>query len=209
MNNNQLSLSNSGLGLSDRLVPFRLLLLTIMVLGAYSVWAAEPFNHDTTGFLLNGAHTQVRCEACHVHGIFKGTPTRCQGCHGGAATIALTKKGPNHVTTIAPCDDCHTEFNWANARMDHSVVTGTCVSCHNGVKATGKTPTHVPSADTCDDCHITIAWLPARFDHSTVTGPCMNCHNGVIATGKPPGHVPTTDDCSSCHTTNAWIPARD
>lgn len=204
-----MSPTKSGCRVSGRPAAAQWLLFVAMVLSAHFVAAAEPFNHDTTGYLLNGAHTQVRCETCHVHGIFKGTPQRCQGCHGDAATIALTKKGPNHVTTIAPCDDCHTEFNWANARMDHTVVTGTCLSCHNGVKATGKSVNHVPSADTCDDCHITIAWTPARFDHSGVTGPCMNCHNGVIATGKPPGHIPTTDDCSSCHTTTAWIPAFD
>ena len=207
MNNNQLSLTNSGFWGFDRLVPTLLLLLTAMVFVAQSVSAAEPFNHDTTGFLLNGAHTRVRCETCHVHGIFKGTPLRCQGCHGASATIALTKKGPNHFYTIAACDDCHTEFNWVNARMDHTVVTGTCVSCHNGVLATGKSANHVQSSNQCDDCHITIAWSPARFDHSDVTGPCMSCHNGIIATGKPAGHVPTTDDCSGCHTTNAWIPA--
>ena len=207
--NNKLSLTNIGLGGGGRLVPARWLILACMILGVHTALAAGSFNHDTTGFLLNGAHTRVRCETCHVQGTFKGTPIRCQGCHGDAATIAMTKKGPNHVTTNAACDDCHTEFNWANARMDHSFVTGTCVSCHNGVKATGKTPNHVPSADTCDDCHNTIAWSPARFDHSGVSGPCMNCHNGVIATGKPPDHKPTTEDCSSCHSTVAWLPARD
>jgi len=207
MNKNKLSVINKDLGGYARLVAVHLLLLIYLVLVAQEVLAAEPFNHDTTGYLLNGAHTQVRCETCHVHGVFKGTPVRCQGCHGAAATIAMTKKGPNHVATIAPCDDCHTEFNWANARMDHSFVSGTCVSCHNGVQAMGKTPNHVPSGDTCDDCHITIAWSPARFDHSGVTGPCMSCHDGVIATGKPPDHPLTTDDCSSCHSTIAWLPA--
>jgi hypothetical protein len=207
MNNNPLSHISRGFRVWARLVSALLLILTAMLFAVYAVAAGEPFDHDTTGYLLNGAHTRVRCEVCHVNGVFKGTPLRCQGCHGDAAIIALTKKGPNHFTTNAACDDCHTEFNWVNARMDHTVVTGTCVSCHNGVNASGKGVNHVPSSNQCDDCHITIAWSPATFDHSGVTGPCMSCHNGVIAIGKPPGHVPTTDDCSSCHTTNAWIPA--
>ena len=39
------------------------------------------FDHVTTGYLLIGQHEFVSCEACHVGGVFKGTPKRCAGCH--------------------------------------------------------------------------------------------------------------------------------
>ena len=58
--------------------------------------------------------------------------------------------------------------------MDHTSLRGSCVSCHNGVQATGKTPTHISSGDQCDDCHTTTGWVPARFDHAGVTGSCAS-----------------------------------
>jgi hypothetical protein len=90
--------------------------------------------------------------------------------------------------------------------VDHTQVTGTCVSCHNGTVATGKHPTHISSGDNCDDCHTTVAWLPANFDHVNITGNCHDCHNGVDATGKNPTHVLTTNICEDCHSTTAWSP---
>ncbi|MFI4868708.1 MAG: cytochrome c3 family protein [Steroidobacterales bacterium] len=92
--------------------------------------------------------------------------------------------------------------------FSHSGVAGSCVSCHNGVAATGKAPTHIASNERCENCHTTIAWLPARFDHQGVSARCASCHNAVSAAGKPVYHVPTNEDCSACHGTIAWLPAR-
>ncbi len=94
------------------------------------------------------------------------------------------------------------------APFTHVGVVGNCVSCHNGVAASGKAPTHIASGDRCENCHTTIAWLPARFDHQGVSAPCASCHNGVLAVGKPVYHVPTNQDCSACHGTIGWRPAR-
>src|SRR5512146_2961915 len=33
-----------------------------------------PFDHAKTGFLLRDVHTTLRCEQCHVDGVFKNTP---------------------------------------------------------------------------------------------------------------------------------------
>jgi len=196
----------SGLtGISRLIAVLGILGLGLVINSAH---AAAKFDHDRTGFLLNGAHTRLNCETCHAYGIFRGTPTRCAGCHGPSGTIATTKKGPNHVQSSDSCDDCHSEFTWSNARMDHSSVTGTCLSCHNGVKATGKTPTHIASADTCGDCHMTVAWSPAGFDHSNISGNCYACHNGTTATGKPNNHITTNTICEDCHhSTRTWLPA--
>ena len=90
----------------------------------------------------------------------------------------------------------------------HALVTGNCVSCHNGTVATAKGPRHIASNDQCANCHTTIAWLPARFDHRGIAANCATCHNGVTATGKPVAHIPTQSDCSACHGTFAWRPAR-
>jgi hypothetical protein len=39
--------------------------------------AVRNFDHLKTGFALTGFHTNVRCESCHIKGVFKGTPRDC------------------------------------------------------------------------------------------------------------------------------------
>ncbi len=67
-------------------------------------------------------------------------------------------------------------------RVNHAGVIANCVSCHNGVLATGTGPLHI--ASTCENCHTTLAWMPAHFDHRGVTATCVSRHNGVAATAK-------------------------
>jgi predicted CxxxxCH...CXXCH cytochrome family protein len=94
------------------------------------------------------------------------------------------------------------------ATFDHTGITGNCISCHDGVTATGKGPTHIQTTNVCEDCHSTIIWTPAlTVDHGQVLGLCSSCHNGTIAIGKNPGHFGTARECDECHVTVAWIPA--
>jgi len=193
-----------------RLTGFFLAFILIL-LGHTNTFAApaadSKFDHDNTGFIISGAHQRQACDACHIKGVFKGTPTSCQGCHAGGLVNARPKSN-NHIQSNNMCDDCHTENIFANARMDHAAITGSCASCHNGVTATGKSPNHIRSNNLCEDCHSTRAWSPVRLDHSAVTGTCSSCHNGVIATGKHPTHTVTPNTCEDCHNTSNWNVAR-
>ncbi|MDE2049689.1 MAG: hypothetical protein KGJ72_01610 [Gammaproteobacteria bacterium] len=93
--------------------------------------------------------------------------------------------------------------------VDHSQLTGACVSCHNGRIAAGQPAGHIATAAGCDSCHTTNAWLPARFDHLAIASRgCATCHNGISAIGKPRKHVPTIQSCDVCHGTLAWRPVR-
>ncbi|MBV1930934.1 MAG: hypothetical protein KUG71_04385, partial [Porticoccaceae bacterium] len=103
------------------------------------------------------------------------------------------------------CDDCHITNSWTSVNVDHSAVTGTCTSCHNGTTATGKHATHVQTSSQCEECHSTVAWIPANFNHDLVTGSCSSCHNGTTAAGKPGNHFTTSVQCDECHNTNNWF----
>jgi hypothetical protein len=95
------------------------------------------------------------------------------------------------------------------ARVDHSQVSGSCLSCHDGVKARAKSSNHIASNNSCETCHTTNAWTPARFDHgAVVAATCNSCHNGLRASGLPVNHVPTSQQCDSCHGTLGWKPAK-
>jgi Cytochrome c7 and related cytochrome c len=93
--------------------------------------------------------------------------------------------------------------------VDHSQLTGACVSCHDGRSAVGVPPGHLGNSARCDACHTTNAWLPARFDHLAMSArACASCHDGVRAIGMPRDHVRTVQSCDTCHGTLGWTPVR-
>lgn len=190
--------------MSNRTMISRLLFLVIAAVMSTSVFSEDErrlFDHFDTTFPLTGMHTDVNCSACHINGVFKGTPQQCGQCHNG---ILATGKSANHLHSDDNCDNCHTTFDMADARFEHDNITAPCASCHNGVTATGKTPDHMATTLECDACHTTTTWLNARMDHSMITEPCISCHNNIDATGKPSDHPLTSDDCTLCHTTISW-----
>jgi Cytochrome c7 and related cytochrome c len=220
--------------------------------------AKAPFHADTgiTGTCLschNGTRlpaipksalhikTTTLCESCHTtanwlvakaavdHTQVQGI---CSTCHVGTTKTAsfnpVTPKGPTHITTSNTCDLCHTTVNWTATAVAHSDVTGTCVSCHNGTKATGKltiSGKHITTSDNCVVCHATkdtktkaapawkmtkAAMIPA---HTDVTGACFSCHNGTTNTlsfvpvsFKSAAHITTSNTCNLCHGVVAnWV----
>ena len=183
------------------------LIALLFLLALTPTYAQQPFDHFSTGFELDGAHTNVTCERCHTGGKFEGTTPVCVSCHSSIGAVQATAKPPNHVASNEICSDCHTTAAWSPvAFMDHAAVTGSCSTCHNNVTATGKPPGHIASTDQCDDCHQTGAWTPAVFDHSNISGDCFSCHNGVDATGKSANHIQTTNTCEDCHSSVGWDP---
>lgn len=188
-----------------------MLILPLMVLAHIDFAQAAgaiKFDHIQTGFNLTGAHILVRCESCHIQGVFKGTPRDCATCHMAGNRMGATAKPGQHVPTTAPCESCHRTTGWIPASYSHAgVAPGACMTCHNGTMATGKPRGHVLTTSSCDSCHRTTAWVPAGFNHMGVApGTCVTCH-GVTATGKPNGHVATTDSCDKCHSTMTWLGA--
>ena len=201
-------ISGQGL-LSLRLTLTALLMLGGLYAGSTTALEIGPdFDHDDMRFPLDFTHAVVRCEACHVQGVFVGTPTQCARCHSLSGRINASAPTSQHIRVIGECEVCHLSTVWTDVfRVDHVAVIGSCQSCHNGVVAGGKNPTHVVSSNTCDDCHNTITWAGARYNHVGISDNCIRCHNGGIAEGKNPGHILSTPICEDCHNTSRWIPA--
>ncbi|MFC3119448.1 hypothetical protein ACFOHS_19325 [Jhaorihella thermophila] len=96
--------------------------------------------------------------------------------------------------------------SWGSVRFDHSAVTGSCSSCHNGVSATGKPHGHFQTTLQCDECHRTTGWGNASYTHSSGAFPaghstgldCTDCHrsNSASAAHTHPAYRP---DCAGCH----------
>jgi hypothetical protein len=223
--------------LTDRVLGFtasRLAVLTGLLLALFMfvapVMAAErstsKFNHQSTGFPLTGSHAQQECQACHVRGIFKGTPKQCEICHTQGSRLGNTAKPSKHVPTTLGCFQCHSStVSWQGARFSHAdVKPGTCAACH-GVTATAKPSNHISTTASCDSCHRTTAWIPATssampsghrpvpagnacstchiggasaFTHPSVATGCASCHNGVNARGRLNNAIHNFAGTSTC-----------
>jgi len=150
----------------------------------------STFDHNSTGFILTGAHMTAQCSSCHK-GVFAGTPRDCWSCHESNYNLALN---PNHRDAgfSHNCVDCHTTDGWRPATFDHSrtnfPLTGKhlqvqCSSCHKGVFAgtpkdcwschesnynSALIPVHtVGYPRNCEMCHTSDGWRPSSFNHDS------------------------------------------
>jgi hypothetical protein len=176
----------------------------------------DTFNHAFSNFQLRGAHTGVRCEACHLpKAAFRKAPGRCFDCH---------KAVDAHQRRLGEqCESCHGETKWGQVKpYDHSktkfALQGAhqavvCATCHLGEVYKDLPSTCVSChrlqdvhsdryGAKCETCHDQNKWKAARFDHGKTKYPlvgahqkvkCDACHTGDIYRDK----LATT--CVSCH----------
>ena len=174
------------------------------------------FDHDVTGFALEGAHATVACGNCHRRGaLFRAAPTGCIGCH---------RADDAHRGNLGTdCKSCHAASAWQSVRFDHDKtrfpLTGKhrdmpCGACHAAERYRGA-PTQCASCHApddvhrgsrgarCEDCHTTAGWKSARFDHAKETGFALLGHHARLAcgdchrTGNLKDPLPKT--CVGCH----------
>jgi hypothetical protein len=156
--------------------------LTLMILGApgpaFAQWESpsRAFHKDTR-FPLDGRHLTVACDACHLSGVTKGTPTSCYECHW------VRRQDDLYRTRLGPaCEQCHRPTSWTAVRWDHATATGVALS---GVHRT----------ISCEACH-----KGARFTSAT-SGDCLGCHRSDYDRTKNPNHATAgfSTACESCH----------
>ncbi len=182
------------------------------------VTGSVPFNHTQTGFVLRDIHTTLKCEQCHVGGVFKGTPKECAGCHTIGSRVGATPKPINHVQTTFSCDTCHVSpTSFLVKSFQHFGIVNGCATCHSdtsnqsiGVVKINRA-THIATFLPCENCHInTSTFLSARMDHTGITSGCASCHGGQSAkvVSQPVAHIPTNGlDCGACHNTTTFLGA--
>jgi hypothetical protein len=171
--------------------------------------------HQTFPFALRGLHQQVACAACHVEGVFVGTPQTCNACHVDRHRGRLG----------GACERCHDESSWRHhPRFDHFAATGfkldgahdgiACAQCHGADHqklATEKTVTcatcHTPAhgeqfGSECAACHKPTKFSDVPpFDHGRTMFPlershralrCTTCHDAQRGVRLDP-------NCRTCH----------
>ncbi len=148
----------------------------------------KKFNHDETGFVLEGKHRPLECAKCHTQEhiaaadvradrallgsrTFLGLPTDCVGCHADQHKGQLALR----------CQNCHTVDGWkpasrfahdrAKYRLTGKHMQVECGKCHAAIPADVKTVKYVGlSFDKCSSCHTDPH--RGRFQK-----PCESCHS--------------------------------
>jgi hypothetical protein len=186
-------------------------------------WLNATFNHSTTGFTLDGAHTTLQCTQCHnttysPSGAYNLTSTACVTCH---MTDYQGTTNPNHVQAAFPqtCQQCHTTTNWGSGTFNHSSTGFTldgahtalqCIQCHN----TTYSPTgpYSLSSTACVTCHLTDYNGTNNPNHAQAGFPqtCQQCHSTTNWTSATFNHATTgftltgahtSLQCTQCHNT--------
>jgi hypothetical protein len=162
-------------------------------------WGGATFNHSTTGFTLDGAHTALQCTQCHnttfsPSGAYSlPTPTACVQCH---QTDYNGTNNPSHVQAGFPttCQTCHSTTNWTSATFNHASTGFTLTGAHVSLQ--------------CAQCHNTTFSPSGAYNLPNPTA-CVQCHRTDFNGTTNPNHVqsgfPTA--CDQCHTTTNWLGA--
>ena len=155
-------------------------------------WDPNKFDHKETGYLLEGKHSGLTCNKCHLperipaaerpnikkkdlSKTFLGIPQACIACHKDFHEGRLGQK----------CLQCHNFVDWKDTagKFDHSKTRYPLTGLHQQVK--------------CEKCHTPAADGAPRY-RGLPFGKCDDCHadphKGSFA-GKT---------CQSCHNTSGW-----
>lgn len=138
------------------------------------------WDHNSTGFVLEGQHDMITCRLCHPTLVFSKARPECLSCHTDV-----------HEQTLGfECARCHTPKSWL-------------VDNITAIHQLGRFPLLGPHATAvCFDCHPSASLL--KFEPLGVE--CYDCHRTDYEATTRPNHIlagfPT--DCSECHQVNAF-----
>jgi len=143
---------------------------------SWEVSQNSNFDHDSTGFVLEGMHQHALCRDCHQEPVFAHIGTQCADCHNDT-----------HRGRLGPaCSDCHTPTAWVDQpkmREDHNATALPLVGAHERVD--------------CDACHSG----PVTGDYVGTPTACYACHAEDFAAAVAPDHQVAgfSTDCERCH----------
>jgi hypothetical protein len=137
----------------------------------------STFDHDQTGFPLDGAHEVTRCADCHTEpGEWGGLSRDCASCHDDPHG---SRQGRPKLTE---CAACHDVVEWAAlplppAVFDHDDPNQADYALHGQHEGVA-----------CEDCHADWQFVPTDADA------CSDCHQ------DPHRRQFGAKTCDTCHT---------
>jgi len=160
------------------------------IMGWKSVQGAEKgFNHDLTGWPLNGKHAQTDCAECHKNRnkqglkIYMGTDKLCgaSGCHNDDQPHKFERRD------MLACERCHSESVWKPAKSPANQKFN-----HDDRKDAGMPLFGSHKDVACAKCHPKSVFnLPAAKPDG--------CGNNGCHESPHNGHLFGKRDCEWCH----------
>jgi hypothetical protein len=163
--------------------------------------------HEQAALALDGAHLEVECETCHEipwknePRVFRGTPSRCEGCHEDAHRGYFAPFAPELAEVEAgQCAACHNTTRFAEVapgRFDHGAWTGFAVA--GAHEQAGCEACHAP-AEEPDDRGRSFGWIAERFGRYEGCATCHeDPHEGRFDGPELAPVVEGRADCARCH----------
>ncbi len=173
-------------------------------------WQSIHFDHQKTGFILEGKHNLLTCKDCHDIRNFSKIESNCTSCHEDiheqrlgiqcknchtADSWAVTDYYKAHANTTfillgqhtsLDCSACHKRSN-TNSYLR---LSSDCYGCHKSNYLNTKNPPHVVISlgVRCEDCHSMNGWQPALYsDHETIFPIYLGTHRSEW------------NECTDCH----------
>lgn len=145
---------------------------------------ADQFDHQLTGWPLEGKHAPVDCASCHKGRLTDPVPhERCTDCHQDYHRGELVTDGKP-----TDCAACHSVRGFAGSNYT--------VEQHNA----GPFPlagAHL--ATPCFACHKP----DDQWSFRNIGSRCQDCHEDIHAGELETGYYPGKD-CATCHNTDQW-----
>ena len=195
----------------------------------------ENFDHQKTGFELNGKHKELSCEQCHLNPTsYMGLEQSCVSCHED-----------NHAGQLGTdCSSCHSDKAFVPSTFKHKeqdiAQRGShkeldCLACHPGGDFFKQESTcqscHEDEhknqlGDDCQKCHGFESFARLKFDHNKDADfklegahkelQCDDCHQDGLYKPKDTICLACHEDehkgeldekCQTCHSTTAFSPS--
>ncbi len=144
------------------------------------------------GEKLTAAHQQQPFE--------KSVCTRCHDPHASKSS-KLIYESAHGPFAGRRCEECHSEPEDGQVRLNVARVNEICYGCHVQLKnriATAKSRHAAIESATCTGCHEPHASPYAHHLAKPEAELCAECHSVEAAGGKPP-HGPAARRCTECH----------
>lgn len=160
-----------------------------------TAWSPSSFIHnvEATGFLVDGAHTDIACSSCHDTWE---APVEVRGCAASSCheDNFNDSTDPPHETMgfSTTCTDCHTTTAWSPSSFAHDLET------------TGYALEEAHITASCQQCHT--PWQIVETPRTCADG---SCHLPDYQSATDPNHASASYplDCESCHSMTAWEPS--
>lgn len=169
-----------------------------------SIQNRETFNHNLTGYRLEGRHKAVDCYECHQVSCTDPLSHRyCYDCHADHHNGEFTGKGrkqdclnchsvngfkpsgytvEDHRSSSFPLTGAHVDVDCYSChekkgQLKFRNIGINCVDCHEDIHKTYISNTYYPGKE-CRSCHSTETWATISFDHASTGFPLTGGHAG-------------------------------